>query len=535
MLRRTAVLSILVLVGVPSSCGEGAVTRARSHAAAEKSSEQPSSARSAAAARLVGNLEDFLIQNVCAATSFPYRVIAADPFACPVGYRSRDLQRGEVLPYTKMDQPQPGRPFGFQTADSIPLSFSGGRRHIHLFDFGVDDDYLNSSNIGGHGAGGRDISARFEHNYVSGGGHRDGSDVSELGGPFASLTVTTDPSGTQPFWGPSCATEDGWISFPTDLRRGQLGRSAETLLSGGPTCALPQNAVRTITYFDYPHEPLGYTSGKVMESIVSWHFDAPSIMEAHHIEKFYFTREYGKTRWERWETVGRSTACDGRLCTVEDARGGTCSGRTIDVRENGPTFIRRDCRDWTNIAPHPQLGFDPYTAVGPVDYVDSNLLDNGDFGRGLGDMGGWRLVENSGHWQLLSEKSSHPLIHGNHYLIVSPHGRAPEASVYQDITLPKAHVGPGSVAYRTGFRLWSPDGASGAQRAALVIHAFDANGQVLKTDLVHVGAAIDYPGALIRKPYLTPPGTRRIRYQIYFACQATCGRSAIDSAYFTRE
>lgn len=501
---------------------------------------------------VLGGIEDFLVQNVCASDADENKILAADPYPnCPGGYHSRDLRVGELLPYHKTDQAAPGHPDGFQGGDSFPIRFQGQVRQIHQFDFGVFDDPIST-------AGGS--TARFEHNFYPGAKHRDGSDTSENSGAFASFPATTDTNGEQPFWGPNCAREDGWVLFSNDLTKGQTARNVLATITGGATCAPGQAMGQALTYFDYPDGPFEYSAfytdgegklrydggaahgAKTLETVISWHFGGATIDTSTHIEKFYFTRTYGKTRWERWQNIAMTNLeCGGHQCTEADSdKGNACNGPSRDERSPTAIFVRISCRDWTQIRPNPWGGYDPYSTVGPIGYLDSNLLDNGDFGKGLADLGPWQRPDETGtNWSLVADPAEDQMRHGNHTLVLSaPQGPAVPASVFQDVALPADYVAANAaseVAFRFGARLADAIGGGTAQNATVAIFTYDANGTRVGGDVQRPVVVPAGGSVRLRERFLAPLGTARIRFQVYVNCGTGCGQTALDDAYVTRE
>lgn len=292
--------------------------------------------------------EDLLIQDVCVAADG--RLLPDDPYdGCPGGAVQRNLELGEPLPYHRHDQPGPGAPQGYQRHDAFPRpSPSGtGRRYVSPFDFAPFGEYNPD---------------------------RDGYDVVEADGAFASIVGTRDPVGlAQTFFGPGCALDDSWLLFPTATGAGAGERLAQLILVGWERTgaafpgrcpgrydrSLTRWQERTVDFGD--SAPTWGSRTKRIPALVVDHYGGSSVETADHIERFYFTRLYGLTRWERWQRSGTP-------------RPEGCNGAT---REGG--FVRLDCRDWTHVVPEPE----PYPpAAWPTPYADGNRVRNHDFGDG---------------------------------------------------------------------------------------------------------------------------------------------------------
>src|SRR5690242_9368139 len=81
---------------------------------------------------------------------------------------------------------------------------------------------------------------------------------------------------------------------------------------------------------------------------------------ADHVERFYFTRELGSTRWERWQNLehSRDFSADRLTKAAADL---ASSGRCSQAQEpsGGARFVMIDCREWTRIVPPDKSGGDP--------------------------------------------------------------------------------------------------------------------------------------------------------------------------------
>ena len=273
---------------------------------------------------------DFVVQQVCVdAGDAP---LPGDPAHCP---NRRLLRVGEAVPYRRVDAGN------WQALYAYPVDSPGGERRA------VIEKVF----------GGNDPSGSFGDL-----GSRSGYDLLQADVDYVSGIRTSDPGGgDQIFWRTAdCARANGWIFFPVGLRPGERGEIQSTLkITKGPSIDCPRDQLRNIapddTVWERPLEPVRYTSGKRLDSIVSEHFAYGDPDDPAHdddsMEKFYFTREYGFSRWEAWETpVGcaRRAAREGTDVAV------TCrpSPREICNGDNQATFfgkpyLRLDCRDST--------------------------------------------------------------------------------------------------------------------------------------------------------------------------------------------
>lgn len=254
-----------------------------------------------------------------------------DPAICSY---SRDLRSGETAPYrlTDFDKANGGK--RYQAVSSVPLTDGTVRIEKRM---------------------GEDFPASFDP-------ERDGYDLLEQEGEFVSFIRTHDPQcGEQHLSG--AGDGDGWLLFPN---RGGLtaggGRQDMTLerLAPPPACPFRERTSRVpdrqiVAVWTAPQD-VTFESGKTLRAIVSEH-------RAHHdlarwenaIERFYFTREYGWSRWEAWIPKRRCLDERGsddplKMCDPTDPANflrGRCTPASATARWGGQDWIRSDCRDTT--------------------------------------------------------------------------------------------------------------------------------------------------------------------------------------------
>jgi hypothetical protein len=296
-------------------------------------------------------ISDFLIQNVCL-DILGTVLEAVSPIEgdgrCAA---QRDLVPGENLPYHKHDHPSPGDraavPRGYQRHDSYPVeTASFGRVVEHSFDFGAGE--------------GR----RFG---VFDAGRGDGGDITVSSPNGASFAATEDGGGGfQLFVGPDCHGRvspagllDSWVIALLDPGRaaspqGQtVARLADLKEGRQENCPVRFNAAFTRWYTS----PVRYRAAAgqgapvILTTLISEHYGGERPEGADHVERFYFTRELGSTRWERWQnlTHSRSFSADRLAKTALDmASSGRCSNQQPP---EGGEFVMVDCREWTLIVP----------------------------------------------------------------------------------------------------------------------------------------------------------------------------------------
>jgi hypothetical protein len=292
-----------------------------------------------------------MIQNVCldAAGKVLEGISPLDPGGrCT---RQRDLLPGERLPYHKHDRPgasdRATAPEGYQRHDSFPVPTANfGEVVEDAFDFGAGE--------------GR----RFG---VFDTGKGDGGDIVMLAPGTVSIGATEDAgAGFQLFVGPEChgpigpaALARSWIIAlyaPGEPLRGETVARLSDLREGHQqSCPSRLGAA----YTRWQVKPVHYDAGVTLSTLVSDHYGGAQPDRANHVERFYFTRELGATRWERWQNPERTREFSAAQIAATAARlaaSGRCS--PAPTPEGGP-FVMVDCREWTLTVPPQNPAGDP--------------------------------------------------------------------------------------------------------------------------------------------------------------------------------
>jgi hypothetical protein len=309
-------------------------------------------------------IRDFLVQNVCLDAAGAVR-IGRSPLdgeaACP---RQRDLLPGEHLPYHKHDHPssddRAGAPLGYQRHDSYPVETKGlGTVVEHSFDFGT---------------GGRRFGV-FDRGS-------DGGDVAVISPGLPSVTVSfgaTEDGGGFTLWVGECRGEIGpdavgrsWLilefdpSRPGPLRGQTVARlnsvRFDAVRGSRAGCPTRLNAALTtwrIASFAYRSGP-GQGSPMTLTSLISEHYGGADRDTADHVERFYFTRELGGTRWERWQNA-RGNRRFGTAAITQHAASFAATGRcgAAEPPAGNAPMVLIDCREWTRIVPPADPAGDP--------------------------------------------------------------------------------------------------------------------------------------------------------------------------------
>jgi hypothetical protein len=295
-------------------------------------------------------IRDFMIQNVCLDARGAVLAGVSPADDNPACVEQRDLQPGETLPYHKHDHPSPeqraGAPLGYQRHDSFPVETAGlGPVVEHSFDFGAGE--------------GRRFGV-FDRGS-------DGGDITVLSPGRASIAATEDGGrGFQLFVGecegpvtPAALTHS-WIVVEFDpdraapLQGATIARLKDLTAADQQTCPVRLNAAFTswrVASFRY-HAAPGQDGPLTLPTLISDHYGGARRDTADHVERFYFTRELGSTRWERWQNAGGNRQFSAaRIAELAKtlAASGRCSA--AEPPGGGAPLVMVDCREWTRIVP----------------------------------------------------------------------------------------------------------------------------------------------------------------------------------------
>jgi hypothetical protein len=296
------------------------------------------------------NLRDFLIQNVCldAAGAVVAGISPIDgDRRCTA---QRDLRPGERLPYHKHDHPsfdqREAAPSGYQRSDAFPVETAAfGTVVEHSFDFGAGDG--RHFGVFDTGSDGGDI-AILSPGTVSFGATEDGGAGFQL--------FVGECTGAV---GPAALTHS-WIvaefdpGRPAPLQGETIARLNDLTVGRQDTCPARFNPAFTtwrVAPFRY-RAVSGQGTPMTLASLISEHYGGADRATADHVERFYFTRELGSTRWERWQNAGGNaqfSAAKIAEMAAGFAAGGRCSAP--EVPAGGAPLVLVDCREWTRIEP----------------------------------------------------------------------------------------------------------------------------------------------------------------------------------------
>lgn len=283
---------------------------------------------------------DFLVQEVCVDPNGAV-IIGASPLDAPPRCpQRRKIGLGERLPYQKRDWPgvedRHVRPDGYQQTASVPIRTALGLAVAQSWDFGDDVRAFDRHDPGDGGQ-----IAFFSERSVAFG-------VTEDGG-----------AGLQFFIGPGCGVLDGWIIVDDSFAAVPSGEVVARITRRSQACpgrlgyAYTRWRVRPVSYRTRARGEVGRVS---LDTLVSEHFGGRDAAGAGHLERFYFTRALGSTRWERWENLAVQSGQEPR----DRARALTQSGRCdAGIGSPGLEWAMVDCREWTQIVPPADPAGDP--------------------------------------------------------------------------------------------------------------------------------------------------------------------------------
>src|SRR5438552_78562 len=149
-----------------------------------------------------------------------------------------------------------------------------------------------------------------------------------------------------------------WIIAELDGKRPLQGETIARLsnLTVGrqETCPIRFGAAYTrwhVAPFHYRAIP-GQGTPMMLTTLISDHYGGAGPSDADHVERFYFTRELGGTRWERWQNANGNRQFSAAK-VADTARTFAATGRCSapPVPEGGASMVLIDCREWTRIVP----------------------------------------------------------------------------------------------------------------------------------------------------------------------------------------
>ena len=440
-------------------------------------------------------IQDYLVQQVCTDATTG-AVTTEDPVTCPG--RARKLLPGEPLPYHKWDQPV--QDILGQISDSYPVADIYGRTRVVSNFF-----FTRAGNVP----------------YFAPGNPTDGFsayDMMSTDGYHASIAGTYDQGGGwQPFWrNGQCDLSDSWILAPKGLTVpfGQ-GQASTTLTASFPQCPTVDRTSTSLTRWNNYANYL-YQSGKQLDTIKVWHFSQNST-NSDAIEVFMFTKEYGKTKWEAWQSSAKVSGPN--PVAVQRCGVGTNNGA---VHFGNTDYYLVDCHDWTYIFPAENNSWDPAQFhIDPL-YTRINMLSNthmqcknssgqtrtcGVSGSQCRTIAPWNRIGDL-NWAY-NQNPQAPRESSNCSLFFSIPSAAVGQSIYQDTD---ASSTPYSE-FTFGAALRAPESAGPTYPLALVVHQLDGSGGVISSAVVNVAAEKAYK--FFKGSFVRDPGAQYFRFEVY--------------------
>lgn len=276
---------------------------------------------------------DYLVQSVCTdATGRP--IPGQTPLdACP---RRRTAAIGDRLPYHKRDWPGDGDRDSYQQSDSIPIQTRMGPAVLHTYDFGDGRRRFGEMDEG------------------------DGGQIVFFTPYAAAIGVTEDGgAGLQLFLGPSCRPIDSWVVVDRSFVDRPAGQTVARLTRSAARCAVRLNSAFTqwrITPVTFRTFLRGRAGEARWDTLISDHYDADTGPGAKAMERMYFTKALGYTRWEAWRNQNTLARAEDRLQAGRLQASGRCAAADAAP---GPGWLLVDCREWTRLVSSADPAGDP--------------------------------------------------------------------------------------------------------------------------------------------------------------------------------
>lgn len=280
---------------------------------------------------------DYAIQDVCVdAVDQP---VAGDPTVCAT---HRNVRIGEKVPYIVTDTQEGISPLvRYQGNFSYPVPGTDGSLRVVV-----------SKQFG-------DLNAGFSFAFDE---QQDGYDLIDLEGSHMSAIRTYDPGCFDQKISQDVNTRrNGWIFMPI-AGPGSGGASNHNIridrLNPPVGCAAVSQDLSSSTRDIWnPPSPTTFENGKQLQAIATYHFAHQDLGRTENaLERFFFTREYGYSRWEAWVPLARCQAENGAssiVCQPNDPANilyGRCPPSNIPAVETwgNQQWVRVDCRDTTS-------------------------------------------------------------------------------------------------------------------------------------------------------------------------------------------
>jgi hypothetical protein len=245
------------------------------------------------AGQVSSELYDYLVQDVC--LDGTGKATQGDPATCQ---NRRNIGVYERSPYLLTDWDNVANT-SYQAISSFPIIGEDGLTRVMV-----------SKNFAGN------FGPEFTFSFMPTRG--DGYDLVDINFKYAASFIRTFDGGCfDQLWAPALnlsgiqspyVRAGGWVLFPlvaspsswpqTSAVSNNTAKIQLSSVPGNPDCVSGSSVART-----YWNAPANYQfeSGKVLRAIKSAHFAATNLSSTNNaLELYYFTKEYGYTRWEAW-------------------------------------------------------------------------------------------------------------------------------------------------------------------------------------------------------------------------------------------
>jgi hypothetical protein len=245
-----------------------------------------------------------------------------------------------------------------------------------------------------------------------------------------------------------------------------------------------------------------YNNGRVLDTMVTSHYEQLTSEASNSMERFYYTRWYGRTRWESWKK-GNYTPDK------------SCSGPYTEAGG----WVREHCREFTRIVPDTRGGFEPRSWPVYQFMGRGNLLLNHDFA--VGDFSNWSftgasskvIVRNAEGYTSINNNNAHGQFWG-----------AEGATIYQDLGRHAELANGQYMSY--GIRAWSTGGPATIHVGVWEFNSVSGN----KFNSTSFTIQANMP-KLYRGWFNLQANTTSFRYQVYL--NPGGNRINLDDAWFT--
>ncbi len=223
---------------------------------------------------------DYLVQDVCLDPQ-GHVLLGVSPVDAACAHH-RDIRIGERLPYHKHDwaslDQRARLPFGWQRSDAFPVNMGQyGVAVAQIWDFADSERAFG----------------RFDKG--------DGGQIAFFSARSAAFGVTEDGgAGLQFFIGPKCDLRDSWIIVDSTFSPDRQGQTLARLTRRDYACPYILNSAYTqwhIQPMTFAAKSQGKEERKTLSTLISDHFGGRDPVSADHLERMYFTRDLGLTRW----------------------------------------------------------------------------------------------------------------------------------------------------------------------------------------------------------------------------------------------